>query len=80
MVLQVSELVEKETKNAVLCYEVHYISLRIVFVLLRHLAEKKKCSSTPTGQCFLTRVSLPVSNTWVQSVKVDVHNSSVKCH
>jgi hypothetical protein len=41
VVLQVSELVEKETKNAVLCYEVHCISLRIVFVLLRHLAEKK---------------------------------------
>jgi hypothetical protein len=46
-----------------------YISLWIVFVLF---GRSNKCNWTPTGQCFLTRVSLSVSSTGVQSVKVDV--------
>jgi len=52
-----------------------YISLRTVFVLF---GRRNKCNWTPTGQWFVTRVCLPVSNTGVQSVKVDVRNSSVK--
>jgi hypothetical protein len=52
-----------------------YISLRSVFVLF---GRRNKCNWTPTVQRFLTHVCLSLGNTGIQSVKVDVCNSSVK--